>query len=228
MTTNKNKPLHKDQPCIVVFSGGQDSTTCLHWAIFHFKQVVPIFFYYGQRHAIESESAQKIARLNNLTLETINLDFFKHFGSNALIHHNLHITTPQNDVPNTFVPGRNLIFLTVAASYAYTRDIHHIVTGVCQSDYSGYPDCRLDTMQALQNALSLGTDKSFIIHTPLMMLSKADTVRMAKQYGALDSLSFSHTCYEGVYPPCNKCPACKLRNKGFKEAGVPDPIYSRP
>jgi 7-cyano-7-deazaguanine synthase len=130
------------------------------------------------------------------------------------------------------VPGRNLIFLAHAASYAYTFGIRDLVTGVCQTDYSGYPDCRDETIRSLEKALGLGLDLSgpgrdLLIHTPLMYKTKAESVRWAAELGAMESLALSHTCYEGLYPPCGVCPACTLRSKGFAEAGVEDPLVAR-
>ncbi len=130
-------------------------------------------------------------------------------------------------LPNTFVPGRNLVFITLAAAYAYQRGISEIVTGVCQTDFSGYPDCRESTMVALQAALRAGMDAPFTIHTPLMHLTKAQTVTMLRDLGGLPLLAYSHTCYEGAVPPCGRCPACVLRAKGFAEAGIADPLQER-
>jgi 7-cyano-7-deazaguanine synthase len=132
------------------------------------------------------------------------------------------------NLPASFVPGRNILFLTVAAAYAYERGIDNIVTGVCQTDYSGYPDCRDTTIKAVQVALSLGLEKDIVIHTPLMWLTKAETVKLAMDLkGCWKALSYSHTCYEGLFPPCGQCSACKIRAKGFKEAGVVDPLIER-
>ena len=127
-------------------------------------------------------------------------------------------------LPNTFVPGRNLIFLTYAAAYAYQRDIGHLVAGVAQTDYSGYPDCREETIEALQQALRLGMESDVQIHTPLMHRSKRETVELARDLGALDAMALTHTCYNGERPPCRHCPACELRAKGFAEAGIEDPL----
>jgi 7-cyano-7-deazaguanine synthase len=132
-------------------------------------------------------------------------------------------------LPSSYVPGRNLIFLTFATAYAYQRGIHDLITGVGQSDFSGYPDCREKTLQALELALCLGMEYEIHLHTPLMHLSKADTVRLAVQLGpaAIEALAFSHTCYNGLVPPCGTCPACILRAKGFGEAGIEDPLITR-
>ncbi len=222
-----NQALFPTEEALVVFSGGQDSTTCLHWAMQHFKKVHAVFFHYGQRHKIEENSAIAIAKLNMVPLKILHLSAFAELGGNSLVDSNLAIEQKEGSLPNTFVPGRNLIFLTYAAGHAYNLGIRHIVTGVCQTDYSGYPDCRLDTLNALEKSLQLGMEKDFKIHTPLMNLSKAQTVKMALEYGAMDSLAYSHTCYEGVFPPCGRCPSCLLRAKGFREAQIEDPILKR-
>ena len=216
----------KNQNALVVFSGGQDSTTCLFWAIKNFKSVSTICFDYGQRHSIELECAKTIADKWNIPFKQVSLEAFTQIGGNSLIDHDMEIGEGE-ELPNTFVPGRNLIFLTFAAAWAFNNDIEHIVTGVCQTDYSGYPDCRENTMQALQSSLNLGMDSNFTIHTPLMFLNKAQSVELAKEVGALDALAYSHTCYEGQFPPCGKCPSCKLRANGFKEAGLEDPLVVR-
>ena len=148
---------------------------------------------------------------------------FSQLGKNALTH-NIKIYTQKNGLPSTFVPGRNIFFLTIAAAYAYAHGITDIVTGVCQTDYSGYPDCRNATIQALEKTLSLGMDKPFKIHTPLMFLTKAQTVDMIDKLGYFDLLGLTHTCYVGKNPPCQKCPSCILRAKGFKEAKKQDPL----
>jgi 7-cyano-7-deazaguanine synthase len=132
----------------------------------------------------------------------------------------------SSGLPNTFVPGRNLIFLTYAAALAYRNRIGNLVTGVAQTDYSGYPDCRQETIEALQQAIQLGMESDVQIHTPLMHLSKKQTVELARDLGALDAMALTHTCYNGVRPPCGECPACVLRAKGFAEAGIEDPLVS--
>ena len=150
-------------------------------------------------------------------------------GGDALTDPEVEVANAVDDstgLPNTFVPGRNLIFLTYAAAYAYQRDIRHLVTGVAQTDYSGYPDCREATIQALQTALRLGMESEFSIHTPLMHRSKKETVELARDLDALPAMAFTHTCYNGQRPPCGTCPACILRAKGFAEAGIADPLLA--
>ncbi len=212
---------------LVVFSGGQDSTTCLFWAKKKFDQVEAICFDYGQRHSIELKSAKTIAHKWEIPLKIVKVEAFKQLGANSLLDHDTEITHNENDLPNTFVPGRNIIFMTLAAAWAYQMKTTHLITGVCETDYSGYPDCRKSTMESLQTTISAGMDYTFEIHTPLMYMSKAETVSLAREVGALEALAWSHTCYEGVFPPCGTCPACILREKGFAEAGTKDPLIKR-
>jgi 7-cyano-7-deazaguanine synthase len=217
---------------LVVLSGGQDSTTCLFWAIQKFgKQAVEtVTFDYGQRHRIELECAAKIASKAGVKNTLLPIDTFNVLGATALTDDQIAVQSEldaETQLPNTFVPGRNLIFLTYAAALAYKRGIKHLVTGVAQTDYSGYPDCRDETIKAITKAINLGMETEIEIHTPLMYLSKAETVRLAKEVGALEAMSDTHTCYNGQRPPCGECPACVLRAKGFEEAGIPDPLLVR-
>jgi 7-cyano-7-deazaguanine synthase len=214
---------------VVLFSGGQDSTTCLAWALARFERVETVTIDYGQRHRIELEAARAIAKAAGVPNAVVPCDSFRALGGNSLTSDEAVEDGVRADthLPNTFVPGRNLIFITLAAAYGYQRRIAHVVTGVCQTDYSGYPDCRADTMIALQNSLRLGMEWPVEIHTPLMHMTKAETVLMMRDLGRLNLLALSHTCYNGSVPPCGTCPACRLRAKGFAEAGVPDPLLGR-
>jgi 7-cyano-7-deazaguanine synthase len=223
-----------NRACLVVFSGGQDSTTCLHWALRAFSAVEAVFFDYGQRHKSEILAAQAIAWRVRIPMRIFRLDFFREMKGNALIDHSIPILMPTTggSLPNTFVPGRNLLFLTQAAAFAYIKGIKDIVTGLCQTDYSGYPDCRMETIRALQKSLHLGLGWPerhgvFRIHVPLMFKTKAESVRLARKWGAMESLAYSHTCYEDAHPPCGQCPACLLRARGFAEAGMMDPLIER-
>lgn len=214
---------------LVVLSGGQDSTTCLYWAIDRFGQdaVSSVTFDYGQRHRIELDCAREIAAFAGVENTTLPIDTFAAIGGDALTDSAVSVESrPDSDtgLPNTFVPGRNLVFLTFAAAFAYRQGIENLVTGVAQTDFSGYPDCREETMQALQSCLRLGMESNVTIHTPLMHLSKKETVELAQTLGGLQAMALSHTCYNGVRPPCGECPACLLRAKGFDEAGVSDPL----
>lgn len=212
---------------VVVLSGGQDSTTCLYWAMERFGpgNVRAISFDYGQRHRIELESASAVAALAGVPHAVLPIDTFAALGGNALTAGDIPVgDMPEEGLPNTFVPGRNLIFITFAAAYACRYDINDIVTGVAQTDYSGYPDCRDETLRALERAVSLGMEREFTVHTPLMFRSKKETVELAVRLGAMEAMALTHTCYEGRRPPCGTCPACRLRAKGFAEAGVRDPL----
>ena len=214
---------------LVVLSGGQDSTTCLYWAIERFGRthVSSITFDYGQKHRIELESARDVAAAAGVSNACLPIDTFAALGGDALTDASIAVSDAKDDeteLPVTFVPGRNLIFLTFAAAWAYRHDARHLVTGVAQTDYSGYPDCREDTIAALQKAISLGMDREFTIHTPLMHRSKKETVELAVRLGGLEAMALTHTCYNGSRPPCGECQACRLRAKGFAEAGVRDPL----
>ncbi|NQV85840.1 MAG: 7-cyano-7-deazaguanine synthase QueC [Woeseiaceae bacterium] len=214
---------------LVVLSGGQDSTTCLYWAIDKFgrNQVSSLTFDYGQRHRIELDCAREIADFVGVPNVILPIDTFSALGGDALTDTDIAVGTGTDErtgLPNTFVPGRNLIFLTFAAAFAYQRDITHLVTGVAQTDYSGYPDCREETIVALQATLQNGMESMVQIHAPLMHLSKMETVKLATELGALPAMALTHTCYNGVRPPCGYCAACQLRAKGFEEAGIIDPL----
>ena len=212
-----------------MLSGGQDSTTCLLWAIDRFGRtdVSSITFDYGQRHRIELECARNVAAAAGVPNVCLPIETFAALGGDALTDASVPVseaTEEDSELPVTFVAGRNLIFLTFAAAYAYRHDARHLVTGVAQTDYSGYPDCREETMAALQKAITLGMDREFTIHTPLMHRSKRETVELAVRLGALEAMALTHTCYNGRRPPCGECQACRLRAKGFAEAGVRDPL----
>jgi 7-cyano-7-deazaguanine synthase len=226
--------MTKTPKALVVLSGGQDSTTCLYWALREFgaANVEAVTFDYGQRHRVELDCARKIAQLAGVRQTVLPIDTFAAIGGNALTDDSIAPEEGARDdadtaLPNTFVPGRNLVFLSFAAALAYTRGIEHVVTGVAQTDYSGYPDCRENTLKALELALRLGMDSRVTLHTPLMFMSKADTVRLAQDVGAMDAMAWSHTCYNGEVPPCGRCASCELRAKGFAEAGVADPLVVR-
>jgi 7-cyano-7-deazaguanine synthase len=217
---------------LVVLSGGQDSTTCLYWAMHRFgrEAVESITFDYGQRHRIELDCAAIVAATAGVPQTVLPIDTFAALGGSALTDRVMAVRSgldSRTQLPNTFVPGRNLIFVTFAAAYAYSRSIEHLVTGMAQTDYSGYPDCRRDTLDALMQAIRLGMEFDFTLHTPLMFKSKKETVALACDLGALAALAYTHTCYNGWQPPCGECPACILRAKGFAEAGIADPLVER-
>ena len=207
---------------LVVFSGGQDSTTCLFWAKKHFKEVYAITFLYGQRHRIEVEQAQKIAAEAGVPITVREVNFIGEISSGcSLIDTSVEMdqTKPEGTVPNTFVPGRNLFFLSIAAVHARELGAKNIITGVSQTDFSGYPDCRDSFIRSLNVTINLAMDEQFIIHTPLMWLSKADTWRLSDELGVFDLVRHETlTCYNGILGDgCGHCPACLLRMKGLQE-----------
>lgn len=220
---------------LVVLSGGQDSTTSLFFARQAFDEVLAISFDYGQRHRAELVAAGEIARLAGAPHRVLEIAALGKLGDSALVDPERELTwqggrpdaaMPQG-LPSSFVPGRNILFLTLAAAAAVKEGARDLVTGVCQTDYSGYPDCRREFVDALERALTAGLPSSagpIRIHTPLMFLTKAETVRLARRLpGCWEALALSVTCYEGRRPGCGVCPACSLRAKGFAEAGYPDP-----
>lgn len=216
---------------LVVLSGGQDSTTCLYWALDKFgsNAVEAITFDYGQRHRVELGCAARVAEFAGVSHKVMPIDTFAALGGNALTDRNIGVQKEvdlETGLPNTFVPGRNIVFLTFAGAYAWQRNIEHLVTGVAQTDYSGYPDCRQETIEALQLTIRLGMASNVVIHTPLMSLSKKETVLLARDLGALEAMALTHTCYDGRRPPCGECPACELRARGFNEAGIEDPLLA--
>lgn len=216
------------EKALVILSGGQDSTTCVYWAIERFgrESVESLTFDYGQLHRQELEAANRVAGHAGIPNVILPINTLEAIGGSALTDPSIEVPrmTEDDSLPATFVPGRNLVFLTFAAAYAWRHDIEHLVTGVAQTDYSGYPDCRRDTIDALEKTLALGLARRFTIHTPLMNLSKKDTVLLAKGLGAMDAMALTHTCYNGSVPPCGECAACVLRARGFAEAGIPDPL----
>lgn len=221
--------MKKREQALVIFSGGQDSTTCLYWAIKKFgrENVWALTFDYGHRHRIEIRSAKRIARLARVHHALLPIDTFRKLGRNSLVS-GLAVSHKRGrrGLPNTFVPGRNIVFLTFAAAFAYTRSIRNLVIGVCEADLAGYPDCRKSTMRAVGKALCSGMEFPFRIHTPLISLSKARGVALARRLGAWKALALSHTCYNGRFPPCGRCMACRLRAEAFAKAGLQDPLVS--
>ncbi len=220
---------------LVLFSGGQDSTVCLAWALSRYEVVETIGYDYGQRHLVELECRKVVleriesdfgdwsARLGQDHL--IDLRFLGRISDTALTR-NVEIAFSDGGLPTTFVPGRNLLFLTVAGAIAYRRGLRVIVGGMCETDFSGYPDCRDDTIKALQVALNLGMERRYIIETPLMWIDKSETWRMAKSLGGRKLVDLmideTHTCYLGERGTrhdwgygCGQCPACNLRSAGY-------------
>lgn len=206
---------------LVVFSGGQDSTTCLYWAKKQFQEVYAICFEYGQKHRKETEIARKIAQLAGVEFELLNVPLVGSLGKNSLTDTSIEMDREKPDAdhyPNTFVPGRNLFFLSIAAVYAHERGIDNIVTGVSQTDFSGYPDCRDTFIRSLNVTLNLALDTQLVIHTPLMWLDKSQTWELADELGVFNIVrEQTLTCYNGIPADgCGECPACKLRKKGLE------------
>jgi 7-cyano-7-deazaguanine synthase len=228
---------------LVLFSGGQDSTTCLAHALARYLRVETIGFHYGQRHHVEMTARLNVLRELRAQFpqwaERLGEDHVLDLAvlgqvSDTSLTRDMAFKMEASGLPNTFVPGRNLLFLTLAAALAYRRDLPVIVTGVCETDFSGYPDCRDDTMKALQVALSLGMDRRFLIDTPLMWIDKAQTWQLARELGDASGVAgggdalvqliveHTHTCYLGDRAHrhdwgygCGSCPACELRAKGW-------------
>lgn len=208
----------KDEKAIVVFSGGQDSTTCLFWAVQTFKEVEVVTFNYNQRHKAEIDCAINIANELNVRHHLLDMQLLNQLAPNALTRDDIEVKEGENGgLPSTFVPGRNLIFLSFAAVLASQVNAKHIITGVCETDFSGYPDCRDAFIKSLNVSINLSMDQQFVIHTPLMWLDKAETWKLAADLDALDFVrEKTLTCYEGVIGDgCGECPACKLRKQGL-------------
>ena len=225
-----------DRSALVLFSGGQDSATCLAWALNHFDRVETVGFDYGQRHAIEMTTRETVLKRFRETFapardklgedHVCDLKGFGAVAESALTRETAIVMT-ERGLPSSFVPGRNLAFFVYAAALADRRGIDHLVGGMCETDYSGYPDCRNETLQAMQHVLRLGVERPYTLHTPLMYLDKAQTWGLARELGG-DSLvelilEDTHTCYNGVRAErhawgygCGDCPACQLRKTGFE------------
>lgn len=208
----------KRQSALVVFSGGQDSTTCLFWAMKHYEYVETVTFSYGQRHSQDLEVAKEIAAEQGVKHHILDMSLLGQITENALTS-DIAIETKDGEVPNTFVDGRNHLFLSFAAVLAKQRKIRDIVTGVCQTDFSGYPDCRDVFVKSLNVTLNLAMDYEFVIQTPLMWLDKAETWELADQLGKFDYVrQKTLTCYNGIRGTgCRQCPACHLRQAGLEK-----------
>ena len=238
-----------DDGALVLFSGGQDSTTCLAWALNRFAQVETVGFSYGQRHLVEMDVRPHVLQALRSGFpawaerlgddHVLDLAVLGQVSETALTR-DTQIRMQANGLPNTFVPGRNLAFLTFAAAIAYRRGLKHLVAGVCETDYSGYPDCRDDTVKAMQVALNLGMEARFVVQTPLMWRDKAETWALARDLGGEALISLvrdgTHTCYEGDRTHkhdwgygCGECPACRLRAEGYDRfSTMQRPLLTQP
>ena len=205
---------------LVVFSGGQDSTTCLFWALKEFDEVETLCFDYGQRHRIELEAARKIAEAAGVPFTLLQMDLLKQITHNSLTDSEMDVEEdkPDNRPPNTLVEGRNMLFLTFAAIFAKGKNIPNLVTGVGQADYSGYPDCRNEFIRSLNQTLNLSLDYPFTLHTPLMWKSKQEVWAMADELEVFELVrTQTVTCYNGIVGDgCAHCPSCQLRRKGLE------------
>lgn len=213
--------MKQENAAIVCFSGGQDSTTCLYWAKKHFERVEAVIFRYGQRHAREIEIAKKIASEAHVPFQVLDLSLLSQLAPNSLTDAAIVMDEeqPAGSYPNTFVPGRNMLFLTFAAVLARSHSIFHIVTGVSEADYSGYPDCRDTFVRSLNVTLNLAMDEQFVLHTPLMNRDKGEVWALADELGVFDLVrNQTLTCYNGIPADgCGHCPACKLRKAGLEK-----------
>lgn len=212
-----------EKKALVVLSGGQDSTTCLFWTIERYgrENTAAIGFDYGQRHKAELECAKRICEKAGVAFEVVSTPIINQLSANSLTRDDIEVekTKPEGALPNSFVEGRNLLFLSYAAIYAKTHAMTEIITGVCETDFSGYPDCRDVFVKSLNVTLNLAMDYNFVIHTPLMWLTKAQTWEMADRLGVFDIIrNETLTCYNGVMGDgCGDCPACFLRRRGLEE-----------
>lgn len=211
--------MYKKESALVLFSGGQDSTTCLYWALRHFGSVHALCFTYGQRHSAEVEIAEKLAHRANVPFQLMDASIISQLSTNSLTDNSIVMDQdkPNDSYPNTFVPGRNLLFLTFAAVIARNHNINHIVTGVSEADYSGYPDCRDTFILSANTSINLAMDEHFRLHTPLMWRNKAAVWALADELGVFDLIrTQTLTCYNGIPAEgCGECPSCKLRKQGL-------------
>lgn len=212
---------HNDST-LVCFSGGQDSTTCLFWALKRFKHVEAVCFVYGQKHSLETEIAREIADEAGVPFHLLDVSLISQLDTNCSLTNQsiaMDHEKPTDSYPNTFVPGRNMIFLSFASILARSKNIFDIVTGVSEADFSGYPDCRDTFVRSLNVTLNLAMDEQFVIHTPLMNRNKSEVWQLSDELGVFDMVrTRTLTCYNGIVADgCGECPACKLRSEGLKK-----------
>lgn len=213
--------MKHQEAALVCFSGGQDSTTCLFWAKKHFTRVEAVCFTYGQKHSLEIDIARKIAADANVAFHLLDVSLISQLAPNSLTDTSIVMDEdkPADSYPNTFVPGRNMVFLSFAAIMARSKGISHLVTGVSEADFSGYPDCRDTFVRSLNVTLNLAMDEQFVIHTPLMDRDKSEVWQLSDELGVFDLVrTQTLTCYNGVPADgCGHCPACKLRKEGLEK-----------
>ena len=210
----------KNESAVVVFSGGQDSTTCLFWAKERFKEVIAVSFDYNQKHIGELECAKEICEKHGFEHHVLDMSLLNQLAPNSLTRTDIEVDKEVNEgeVPNSCVDGRNMLFLTFVAVFAKQKGIKHIITGVSQSDFSGYPDCRDVFIKSLNVTLNLSMDYEYVIHTPLMWIDKEETWKLADDLGVLEIIKDETlTCYNGIKGSgCGECPSCTLRNRGYE------------
>lgn len=220
--------MDKNKKALVLLSGGQDSVTSLFWALENFGNVAALTVKYGQKHATEVLCAKKIAKKIGIEHNVVDMSFLKNLSPNSLTTSDSCVEiSNKKGLPDTFVPGRNMLFITTACAWGYARGFVDIVIGVSQVDYSGYPDCRANFISACEKTVSLALDTTVKIHAPLIFMSKKDTVLLMQSFGKIDYLKYTHTCYNGKRPPCGVCAACVLRREGFNLAGMEDPLEKK-
>lgn len=210
--------MKEKQKAVVVFSGGQDSTTCLFWALKKFDEVLAVTFDYGQRHKLEIECASSIAKELGVEHHILDMALLNQLAPNALTRDEIEVSEgEEGTLPSTFVEGRNMLFLTFAGVFAKVKGAKHLVTGVCETDFSGYPDCRDIFIKSLNVTMNLAMDYPFVLHTPLMWIDKAQTWEMSDKLGKLEYIrEKTLTCYNGIKGDgCGECPACHLRKRGL-------------
>ena len=216
-----NMNTRNKDAALVVFSGGQDSTTCLLWALDRYKEVVAVSFDYGQKHKAELDCAKEITEKLGVEWHVMDMELLNQLAPNSLTRSDITVdeNAPAEGAPNSVVDGRNMLFLTFAAVFAKQRGITDLITGVSQSDFSGYPDCRDVFIKSLNTTLNLAMDYTFCIETPLMWIDKADTWKLADDLNGLELVhDMTLTCYNGIKGDgCGHCPSCKLRRKGYEE-----------
>lgn len=216
-----NMNTRNKESSLVVFSGGQDSTTCLLWALRRYQKVTAVSFDYGQRHKAELACAKEITEKLGVKWQVLDMELLNQLAPNSLTRADIAVdeNAPDDGTPNSVVDGRNMLFLTFAAVFAKQRGITDLITGVSQSDFSGYPDCRDVFIKSLNTTLNLAMDYTFCIETPLMWMDKADTWKLADDLGGLDLVrNMTLTCYNGIKGDgCGHCPSCKLRREGYEE-----------
>lgn len=210
---------------VVIFSGGQDSTTCLYWAKKNFDYVEAITFYYGQKHNVELKCANMICSAEKVFQTMVDISFLNTLVVSALTSNGNVNTINEKGLPSSFVPNRNALFITLAHAYAQKIKAEHLVTGVCQTDFSGYPDCREIFINNMEHTLNLGSDSNIVVHAPLMNLDKSQIFKLAEDLGKIrEVVEYSHTCYNGDREHryewgygCDACPACELRKNGWEK-----------